>query len=60
MDRFIVAAENLENLIDEALKSNMDRFIEKLIIEKLDNIATLKSNMDRFIDVYHSFENGCC
>mgnify|MGYP001666641188 FL=1 len=55
-----MAAENLENLIDEALKSNMDRFIEKLIIEKLDNIATLKSNMDRFIDVYHSFENGCC
>ena len=54
MDRFIGNTTPINSINELDLKSNMDRFIEKLILSALQRTIYLKSNMDRFIGVHKS------
>ena len=49
MDRFIVGSTTPKKTAHRNLKSNMDRFIEIVVIIAIILINDLKSNMDRFI-----------
>ena len=51
MDRFIVCALCNDDCVAINLKSNMDRFIGKIVGCVYDFAIYLKSNMDRFIDL---------
>ena len=50
MDRFIVKAVTLTQIVTMYLKSNMDRFIALQKFSCRAIIENLKSNMDRFIE----------
>ena len=49
MDRFIVFYKTTRQTLQNPLKSNMDRFIDRVLCHILLACNTLKSNMDRFI-----------
>ena len=49
MDRFIDAKGEFINYFHKFLKSNMDRFIAKILAQQVSTTQILKSNMDRFI-----------